>query len=256
MKTKTPRLFLPAALLLAVLPPLTAQTRIAVIGEQTTHSLHRENDPEYPQFLGEALDADFGIDVTKPHPNGGGHLYGSGTSYVVGNFGHPRGTVLDHALENPRAILRSEELKLAEKFAPHVVVLGPFGDHEPLTKVSLDNFTPDLRTLITRLAAFGSKPAILVALPLPRGPKDEDANYRRIRGETEQVARELRLPVIDLWTPFLGRPELYQDPTHLTVPGRKELARIVADAIRARVVPVAAAPAVAMAPPAAGLPAY
>lgn len=219
--------------LLAIVLPAAAQTRIAVLGEQTTHSLHRQNDPEYPRFLGEALDADFVIDETKPHPNGGGHLYGSGTHYMVGNFGHPRGTVLDHDKENPRAVIRSDELKLAEQFAPQVVVLGPFGDHEPLTEVSMDNFSRDLRALIARIGEFSSHPKILVALPLPRGGKDEDDNYRRIRQETEQVARSLQLSVVDLWTPFLNHAEFFQDATHLTVPGRRELARIVAAAIRA-----------------------
>lgn len=219
-----------------------AEIKIALLGEQTTHSFHRENDPEYPRFLGELLDADFTIDATKPHPMGGGHLYGRGTHYAVGNFGHPRGTVIDHALENPKAILRSDELKLAEQFAPHVVVVGPFGDHEPLTKVSMDNFTKDLRTLLDRIGTFSSKPTVLVALPIPRGPKDEDANYRRIRQETEQVALEKKLPLVDLWTPFLGKPEFYQDATHLTLAGRRELARIVGSAVRAHAPSKKAAP--------------
>ena len=52
--------------------PPQAQTRIACLGEQTTHSFHRENDPEYPFFLGETLDADFKIDAQKyiPMPAG------------------------------------------------------------------------------------------------------------------------------------------------------------------------------------------
>jgi GDSL-like Lipase/Acylhydrolase family len=207
------------------------QTRIACIGEQTTHSFHRENDPEYPQFLGEILDKDFKIDTEKQHPNAGGFLYGGGRNYRIGNFGHPRGTVLDHELENPRAVIRSDELKLADQFAPNIVILGPFGDHESLTNVSMDKFTSDLRALIAHIASFKSKPVIFVVLPLPRGPKDEDANYQRIRNETEQVAREKKLPVIDLWTAFLGKPEYYKDATHLTVPGRHHLAEVVAAAI-------------------------
>jgi hypothetical protein len=211
--------------------PAQAQTRIACIGEQTTHSLHRENDPEYPQLLGETLDQDFKVDTEKPHPTGGGFLYGGGTNYRIGNFGHPQGTVLDHALDNPKAVIRSEEMKLAEQFAPHVVILGPFGDHEPLTKVSMDNFTADLRSLIARFTSFSSKPTIFMVLPLPRGSSDEDANYRRIRNETERVARERKLPIIDLWTEFLGQHQYYQDATHLTVSGRRQLAQVVATAI-------------------------
>lgn len=229
-------LFLAASLMLWMVGTtgtVRAQTpiRIACLGEQTTHSFHRVNDPEYPQILGEILDKDFKIDTEKQHPNAGGFLYGGGANYRIGNFGHPRGTVLDHALENPRAVIRSDELKLAEQFAPNMVILGPFGDHESLTNVSMNNFTADLRSLIARIASFKSKPTIFVVLPLPRGAKDEDANYRRIRSETQQVAHEKKLPLIDLWTAFFGHAEYYKDATHLTELGRRHLAEVVAAAI-------------------------
>jgi hypothetical protein len=221
------------SLTLVITGTLRAQspTRIACFGEQTTHSFHRQNDPEYPQLLGEILDKDFKIDTEKQHPNAGGFLYGGGSNYRIGNFGHPRGTVLDHELENPRAVIRSDELKLAEQFEPDVVILGPFGDHESQAKVSMDKFTSDLRALIARIASFKSKPKILVVLPLPRNGKDEDANYRRIRQETEAVAREKKLWIIDLWTAFLGKSEYYKDATHLTVGGRQHLAEHVATII-------------------------
>jgi GDSL-like Lipase/Acylhydrolase family len=230
---RTPCCLLLATLIFGFAGTLRAQTqvRIACLGEQTTHSFHRVNDPEYPQILGEILDKDFKIDTDKQHPNAGGFLYGGGAHYRIGNFGHPRGTVLDHALENPKAVIRSDELKLAEGFAPNVVILGPFGDHESLTNVSLDKFTADLRALIDRVASFKSKPTIFVVLPLPRGGKDEDANYRRIRTETEQVAHEKKLPLIDLWTAFLGKAEYFKDATHLTELGRRHLAEVVATAI-------------------------
>jgi len=221
------------ALLAAGILPARAQTRIACLGEQTTHSFHRENDLEYPVFLGEILDPDFKVDAAKVHPNQGGFLEGGGTKYRIGNFGHPRGTVLDHELENPRSVLRSDEFKLAERFAPNAVILGPFGDHELLTKVSMDRFTADLRTLIDRISAFSSHPVVFVVLPLPRGGTDEDANYRRIRDETLQVAREKKLPVIDLWKAFLGQKQYFKDASHLTVPGRRQLAKVVAEAITA-----------------------
>jgi hypothetical protein len=217
-----------------------APVRIACVGEQLVHSYHRENDPEYPQFLGELLDADFKAEPT-PHPMQGGFLYGGGSRFRIGNFGHPRGTVIDHGLENPKAILRSGELRLAERFAPDIVVLGPFGYHESLTGVGMDHFAPDLRRLIDRIQAFGSRPAVYVALPVPFGAKDDNRNFRRVRSETEQVARERKLPIIDLWSAFLGHDGYFKDGFHLTESGRRHLARVVADAISRQ----AAAPAAA-----------
>jgi len=215
------------------LPSAHAQTRVACLGEQTTHSFHRENDPEYPQLMGEMLDPDFTIDADAVALLGGGFLTGGGSRFRVGNFGHPRGTVLDHDQENPKSTLRSEELKLAEKFAPDIVVLGPFGDHELLAGVSMDGFKHDLGILLDRIAAFAHQPTILVALPLPRGGKDEDDNYRRIRNETAEVATARGLPTLDLWTAFRGQTELFQDGSHLTPAGRRELARLVGRAVTA-----------------------
>ena len=210
--------------------PSGSPIKVACFGEQTTHSFHRVNDPEYPLFLGQLLDADFKAEAIE-HPMAGGFLYGGGTHYRIGNFGHPRGTVIDHDLEDPKAILRSDELKLSEQFNPDIVILGPFGDHESLTKVSMDHFTPDLNRLIDHIAAFRSHPFIYLALPVPRGPLDNSDNYRRIRDETLQVARARNLPTIDLWTGFLGHPEFFQDGTHLTIPGRHQLAQTVAAAV-------------------------
>jgi hypothetical protein len=205
-----------------------AQIRIALLGDQITHSSHRENDPEYPKFLGELLDKDFAIDTTVAHPNGGGFLYGRGTTFQIGSFAHPQATVTDHALEKPKSYLRSTELKLAEAFAPQIVVFGPFGGHEAQSKVSLDHFAKDLRAIFARITAFPGTPKIIVALPIPHAGKDENPLYRRIRTETEQLAREKNLPTIDLWAPFLGHPEFFQDATHLTILGRQHIAKLVA----------------------------
>ena len=65
--------------LYALLAAPLASTRVALLGEQTTHSLHRKNDPEYPRFLGERLDADFKADTAEA-PTGGGTAMASATS--------------------------------------------------------------------------------------------------------------------------------------------------------------------------------
>lgn len=207
-----------------------AQIKVACIGEQTTHSFHRVNDPEYPLFLGQLLDQDFQA-ATNEAPMGGGFIYGGGTHYRIGNFAHPQGTILDHDQTNPKSYLRSDELKLMAQFQPDIVVFGPFGDHEALSKVSMDLFKTNLITLLNRIGSFDSKPLIYVALPLPRGGKDEDTTYRRMRVEMQQVAGERNLPVIDLWTSFLGQTNYFKDATHMTEPGRHQLAEVVKDAI-------------------------
>ena len=156
-----------------------AQTKVACVGEQTTHSLHRENDPEYPEMMAKLLDADF-VAGPKMAPHGGGFLEGGGTNFTIGNFGHPQASVLNHELENPKTYLKSEEFTLLVAFQPKIVVLGPFGDHEELSNVDFLNFPADMKALVDALLAIESKPVVAMATPLPEGGKDDSVPYRQI----------------------------------------------------------------------------
>src|SRR4051812_47923751 len=122
-----------------------AVTKVACVGEQTTHSLHRENDPEYPYLMAMQLDADFAA-TTQMAPHGGGFLEGGGTNFTIGNFAHPQASVLSHTQENPKTYLKSEEFPLLVAFEPDLVVLGPFAWHDVLSGVPLTNFPADLDT--------------------------------------------------------------------------------------------------------------
>src|SRR5690349_7774788 len=87
------------------------KARVACAGEQSTHSAHRTNDPEYPLLMAQMLDNDFvaGPDMA---PYEGGFLEGGGSHFEVGNFGHPQGTVINHDLSNPKTYLKSDEYQL------------------------------------------------------------------------------------------------------------------------------------------------
>ena len=207
--------------------------RIACLGEQTTHSLHRVNDPEFPFLLGEALDRDFSADPT-PNPVAGGFFTGEGSHYRIGNFGSPNASVIDHALDKPQSLLRSSQLTAAEAFAPDIVILGPFGEHEELTGLGMDHYAPDLKRLVERILGFASRPLVLLLLPIPAGGADNSPAYHQIREATLDVARQTGQPAVNLWTPFLGKAAMFKDPTHLTESGRRKLARIVTRAVRAQ----------------------
>lgn len=219
------------------IPALTAfrrpAVRIACLGEQTTHSLHRANDPEFPLLLGEALDRDFKAEPT-PNPIAGGFLMGSGPHYHIGNFGSPNASVIDHALEKPQSLLRSPQLIAAETFVPDIVILGPFGEHEELTGLGMDHYASDLKRLVERIRGFASRPRLFLLLPIPPFGRDDKPAYRQIRDATLEVAQQTDQPAVNLWTPFLGQTTLFKDPTHLTENGRRKLARIVAHAVRRR----------------------
>ena len=223
--------FLAIAAILATPGLALGQTKVGCAGEQTTHSLHRENDPEYPFLMAQQLDADF-VATDKMAPHGGGFLEGGGTSFTIGNFGHPQASVLNHDLENPKTYLKSEEFTLLSAFAPNIVVLGPFGDHDVLAGVPLTQFPADFDALIAGLQAIASKPLVALATPLPEGGVDKADGFTEINGYTQAAATKHQLPVIDLWVEFLGKTTLYQDDFHLTVEGRTHLATFVGDAVK------------------------
>lgn len=219
-------------LLLALGPAQAlAQTRVACVGEASTHSAHRNYDPEYPELMGLRLDSDFQTQEIE-NPMSGGMLYGGGTLFSIGNFGVPKGSAMDHEpTDQAESTLRSSQLILAEDFAPHLVILGPYGPHEPYTGVELSQFRPDLQALAERVLAFGSTPGLLIALPLPRNGTDGDTTRRQIYDDTVQVAAELNLVSIDLWGEFLGKSAEFEDQNHLNLAGREHMAQVIGDAV-------------------------
>jgi hypothetical protein len=209
-----------------------AQTKIACIGEATTHSAHRIHDPEYPEFMGRFLDVDFKVEPTPQNPLDGGMLFGGGTNYRIGNFGLPTGTAIETNSADVETAITSPRLTDAEKFGPDVVILGPYGPHEPYAGVSVDNFLPDLRKLAARVVAFPNKPAVFLALPIARYGEDNDTTRRSIHDWTVQVATEMKLPAIDLWTEFMGKRSEFYDQNHLAEAGRQRMGNFIGAAVK------------------------
>jgi hypothetical protein len=220
----------------AVKAQAQTKTKIACLGEATTHSVHRQiYDPEYPELLGIYIDTNFKVEPTPANPLDGGMLYGNGTNYRIGNFGLPTGVAFENAGPEVTPTLGSPQLMTAETFAPDVVVLGPYGPHEPETHsaTTIDHFLPDFRKLAMRVMAFTSKPKVFIAIPIPRSGTAGDATREMIHAATIQVAMELGLSTIDLWNAFLGKVDEFADQNHLTVAGRTHHAQVVGDAIKA-----------------------
>jgi hypothetical protein len=209
-----------------------AQTKIACLGESVTHSAHRIHDPEYPEFLGRFLDADFKLEA-QMNPLDGGMLYGAGTNYRIGNFGLPTGSALDVNNADVTSTFASPQLVTAEKFGPDVVVLGPYGPHEPYANVSLpDRFVPDLTKLAQKIMGFASKPTVFLALPIARYGEDSDTVRHDIHDYTVQVSKDLNLPTIDLWTEFMGKRAEFYDQNHLAETGNQHLGNFVGAVIQ------------------------
>lgn len=192
-------------------PPAAALT-IACIGEQTTHSAHRENDPEYPTRMAELL----------------------GPSYRVLNFGLPKGRVLrlGTAAES-ESYLDSQVFRDSQQSGAQVFVVGPWGRHDTYPgnwPEHRSEFSADLEALVEAYRSLPSKPVVVVVTPLPFGGKKEHPIHHLL-APTREVAAKLGLPTIDLWSALLGHPEWYRDGTHLTAQGQQRHAQVIAEGV-------------------------
>jgi hypothetical protein len=188
--------------------------RVACVGEQTTHSAHREYDPEYPARLAQLL----------------------GAGFEVRNFGLPKGRVLVNGTgKESEPYGSSAEMAASLAFAPNVVVMGPWGRHDTYKgnwPEHKPEFAGDLEALLKRYLALPAPPKVLVVLPLPLNGT-EDGPMSELVEPTRAVATALQLPIVDLWGAFLGKRELYKDSTHLRPDGQQRQAEVVAAAVRA-----------------------
>jgi hypothetical protein len=190
-----------------------APVRVACVGEQTTHSAHRENDPEYPTRLQQLL----------------------GSQFVVVNFGLPKGRILKEApAPDAESFFSSEAFDLSKAFQPDVVVFGPWGRHDtyegnwPEHKAA---FAPDLAEIVRAYVELPSKPVVLLVTPLPLSGTTA-APMAELVEPTQALAKSLSLPTIDLWSAFQGHPEWYKDSTHLTPDGQQAHAKLIATALK------------------------
>lgn len=186
--------------------------KVACIGEQTTHSAHRENDPEYPTRLAKLL----------------------GDKYEVVNFGLPKGRVLKNGpAPDAEEYATSDVFTKSKAFGADIVVFGPWGRHDTYEGNWPEyrrEFLADLQSLATSFVKLPSHPQVLVALPIPFNGDTEHA-ISGLLAPTAAVAEAMSLQTIDLWGGFLGHPELYKDGTHLTPDGQQRHAEIVAGVI-------------------------
>lgn len=191
----------------------TEVTKVTCVGEQTTHSAHRENDPEYPTRLAELL----------------------GNQYEVSNRGLPKGRVLSKAnAPESDAYILGEPFAMRLTDQPNVVVLGPWGRHDTYEgnwPEHKSEFSADLEALVQAYVDLDSHPVVLLATPLPYNGGTDHAITELLK-PTQALADEMSLATIDLWSAFLGHPEWYKDGTHLTPEGQQQQAKIVAAAIR------------------------
>ena len=159
-----------------------------------------------------------------------------GDQYDVHNFGVSGATLLnkgDKPYQKEGAFHQALELK------PDVVVimLGT-NDTKPQNWKFKDEFSADYKDLVGQFAALPSKPKIYVCHPVDvPGPGNYGINDAGLAVEMpmiETLAKEMGLTVIDLHTPFVGKPELLPDRVHPNTDGATLMAKTVAASLIAK----------------------
>jgi acyl-CoA thioesterase I len=212
---------------------VAAPLKVACIGEHTTHSdlyanTNREAQPpgmqEYPRMLQDLM----------------------GSGYDVRNFGDCCASVVQgYAASETHPYLSGGNYKNSVAFAPDIVVIGSWGRHDwglsaktALSVFTTAKFQADYDTLVKAYLALKPVPKIYCALPIPilNGKDGPDNGFKTspVADAIKAVAAKYNLPTIDLFSAFLGHPELYRqkplsdaEGEHASDAGMQKMAALV-----------------------------
>ncbi|MGQ1785338.1 GDSL-type esterase/lipase family protein [Saccharicrinis sp. GN24d3] len=152
-----------------------------------------------------------------------------GENYVVRNFGVSGRTLLS---KGNMPYIKTGAYQQALEFNPDIVIikLGT-NDSKPYNWEFGDEFKSDYLKLLESFKNLESKPAIHLCLAVPvlksgLTISDEIVEYK-INPLIQEIAREQNLKLIDLFTPFVGKKELYADNIHPNGQGAGEMAKII-----------------------------
>jgi acyl-CoA thioesterase-1 len=181
--------------------------RIACIGDSITYGYSIKNRSKdcYPAQLGRML----------------------GQKWQVRNFGVSGATLLK---KGDLPYWNQQAFKDALAYNPHVVIikLGT-NDTKPQNWKYKDQFAADYTNMIDRFAELPSNPRIWICQPVPAYGEQWGISETRIKNEVipliNRIARSKHVPVIDLYGPLSGKPELFPDQIHPNAEGAYDIAK-------------------------------
>lgn len=184
--------------------------RIACVGDNTTYGATiRRPELTYPARLQAAL----------------------GPAYDVRNFGVNGANVTPGGIK-PYA--KSKELEELIGFSPElVIVMLGLNDARPSNWKDVKDFVQGYIDVIKtiREACESSPPRFVVCLPLPvfkeRWGITQERMEQMILPSVQKAASTLNFKVLDLYSPFLQKPEFFPDGMHPDPDGAEAIARHV-----------------------------
>jgi acyl-CoA thioesterase I len=152
-----------------------------------------------------------------------------GSNYAVGDFGIGGTTV---SLSSNSSYMDQPACKVAEHFEPDIVIIM-LGTNDANTDSNESNtaFVADYAKLVAEFQSLASKPKVWIVLPPPvfNNSAEISGDYfvRNIIPDVRQVAGQLNLPLIDVYTSLLGHPERFIDGVHPDAEGAHIIAKVI-----------------------------
>jgi lysophospholipase L1-like esterase len=207
-------------LLIAIIATSTLGAVFVYMQAQTTNS---QIQPRVIKVacVGDSITANFGYPETLREL--------LGKNYLVGNYGLGGTTV---NLDGETPYMREPIYGEAKESQPDIVIimLGTNDAHPDLHKYN-GSFVNDYITLVNAFQNLNSKPQIWIVKspPIVNNETGLSPEFFRqnILPKIEEVAQRTGLPLIDAYTPLLGKPEYFIDGVHPTYEG----AMLIADEV-------------------------
>lgn len=156
-----------------------------------------------------------------------------GENYTVEGFGIMGATVL---LDTYRPYVYQRKFSAAKKFLPDIAVIM-LGTNDARTDnfQSIDNFVSDYIKILNQIQLLGTKPKIFVVKPPPIFENNLDLQpesfSEKIIPLIEQLGKEQKITIIDVYSEMENHPEYLIDGVHPTTEGAKVIATQVHNAI-------------------------
>jgi len=124
-----------------------------------------------------------------------------------------------------------------------VIKLGT-NDSKPQNWKHKDQFAADYKDMIAQLQKLPAKPKVFICKPVPVFRDRWGITEKVVRDEVipiaTQVAKDTKLPVIDLYKALTGKKKMFPDGVHPNGAGAGVMAAVIRDAITGKKTPAAA----------------
>jgi len=163
-----------------------------------------------------------------------------GTMYAITNDGDGGGTVLVGSKGGTHTFATATNKPFADSImSPDIVVIGPWAEHDEIAVeagADATHFQADYDALVMDYLNLAKKPCVIVTTPVlistyQRNPATDMLVTNTILPAVQAVAKAHQLPVVDLYTTFMGQAAWLGPDGHFTAAGAKQVAKLVEAAL-------------------------